>query len=409
MGDFSQTGAITTLHNLTRRSAEELEQELVAYASSRPVTLILPSLFSELEGDALPAIVDELAQVPYLNRIVIGLDRADRDQFAHARSFFSKLPQDHVILWNDGPRLRAIDAKLAEAGLAPTEPGKGRNVWYCLGYALAAQNADVIAIHDCDIVTYSRDLLARLVYPVANPAFRYVFSKGYYARIANNTINGRVCRLLVTPLLHALNLTVGPHNYIDYLSAFRYPLSGEFAMRVSVVPDMRIPTDWGLEIGVLSEMRRNTSARAICQVDIADIYDHKHQDLSQEDRTKGLSRMSIDITKAIFRKLATEGVIFSAGTLRSVKATYFRAALDLIESYHADALMNGLTLDRHKEEQAVELFAANITAAGEVFLENPSETPFIPNWRRVNAAFPGLLSELADAVARDGADGGLQG
>ncbi|MEX0405105.1 glycosyl transferase [Aquibium sp. LZ166] len=401
MSDFHQTSAVTTLHNLTRRTVEELEGDLLAFSRNRPITLILPSLFSELEGDALPAILTELARVPYLTQIIIGLDRADRLQFEHAREFFSVLPQNHRILWNDGPRLRAVDDRLAEAGLAPSEPGKGRNVWYCLGYALAAQQTDVVAIHDCDITTYSRDLLARLVYPVANPSFRYVFSKGYYSRIAGGTINGRVSRLLVTPLLQALAMTVGPHSYIDYLSAFRYPLSGEFAMRVGVVPDIRIPTDWGLEIGVLSELRRNASTRAICQVDIADVYDHKHQDLSQDDPQKGLSRMATDITKAIFRKLATEGVIFSAGTLRSVKATYFRIALDLIESYHADAVMNGLSLDRHKEEQAVELFARNITAAGEIFLENPSETPFIPNWRRVNAAFPGILSDLAAAVEKD--------
>ena len=401
MSDFHQTSAVTTLHNLTRRTVEELEGDLIAFSRNRPITLILPSLFSELEGDALPAILTELARVPYLTQIIIGLDRADRLQFEHAREFFSVLPQNHRILWNDGPRLRAVDDRLAEAGLAPSEPGKGRNVWYCLGYALAAQQTDVVAIHDCDITTYSRDLLARLVYPVANPSFRYVFSKGYYSRIAGGTINGRVSRLLVTPLLQALAMTVGPHSYIDYLSAFRYPLSGEFAMRVGVVPDIRIPTDWGLEIGVLSELRRNASTRAICQVDIADVYDHKHQDLSQDDPQKGLSRMATDITKAIFRKLATEGVIFSAGTLRSVKATYFRVALDLIESYHADAVMNGLSLDRHKEEQAVELFAKNIPAAGEIFLENPSETPFIPNWRRVNAAFPGILSDLAAAVEKD--------
>ena len=48
--------------------------------------LILPSLFSELEGPALDNIVNELAKVPYLEEIVIGLDRADRDRFA--REFF---------------------------------------------------------------------------------------------------------------------------------------------------------------------------------------------------------------------------------------------------------------------------------------------------------------------------------
>jgi glucosyl-3-phosphoglycerate synthase len=401
MTDFHQTGAIATLHNLTRRPVEEMERELVAFSENRPISLILPSLYSELEGEALPLILDHLTKVPYLKEIIIGLDRASEAEYHKAKEFFGRLPQHHRILWNDGPRLTAIHDKLMDYGVAPTELGKGRNVWYCMGYALASGRSDVVALHDCDIVTYHRELLARLVYPVANPRFGYVFAKGFYSRIADGKLNGRVSRLLVGPLLDALEKTIGPQQYIDYLAAFRYPLSGEFAMRMATIPDIRIPTDWGLEIGVLSEMRRNASQRSICQVDIADIYDHKHQDLSQDDAEKGLSRMSIDITKAVFRKLATEGVTFTSGTFRSVKATYYRAALDMIESYHADAVMNGLRLDRHREEQAVELFAGNIMKAGEMFLENPMETPVIPNWRRVNSAAPGILDDLRDAVEAD--------
>ncbi len=404
MTDFHQTNAVATLHNLTRRPTEEMERELVAFAQNRPIALILPSLFSELQGEALPRILDHLEKVPYLAEIIIGLDRASEAEFRQAREFFSRLPQPHRILWNDGPRLMGIHERLVDTGVAPMELGKGRNVWYCMGYAIASGRSDVVALHDCDIVTYSRDLLARLVYPVANPRFGYVFSKGYYSRIADGKLNGRVSRLLVGPLLEALARTVGHQDYINYLAAFRYPLSGEFAMRMSTIPDIRIPTDWGLEIGVLSEMRRNASSRAICQVDIADIYDHKHQDLSVDDAEKGLSRMSIDITKAVFRKLATEGVTFSTGTFRSLKATYYRTALDLIESYNADAVMNGLRLDRHREEQAVELFAANIMKAGEMFLENPMETPVIPNWRRVNSAVPGVFDDLRTAVEEDNAD-----
>jgi glucosyl-3-phosphoglycerate synthase len=401
MSDFHQTAAVATLHNLTRRPTEEMERELVAFSQNRPISLILPSLYSELEGEALPTILGHLEKVPYLKEIIIGLDRADESQFQDARRFFSRLPQHHRILWNDGPRLMALHEKLVENGVAPMELGKGRNVWYCMGYALASGRSDVVALHDCDIVTYSRDMLARLVYPVANPRFGYVFAKGFYSRVADGKLNGRVCRLLVGPLLDALERTIGPQHYIDYLAAFRYPLSGEFAMRMHTIPDIRIPTDWGLEIGVLSEMRRNASSRAICQVDIADIYDHKHQDLSADDPEQGLSRMSIDITKAVFRKLATEGVTFSMGTFRSVKATYYRTALDMIESYQADAVMNGLRLDRHREEQAVELFAGNIMKAGEMFLENPMETPVIPNWRRVNSAVPGILDEMLSAVEAD--------
>ncbi len=401
MADFYQNGVVTTLHNLASRSTEALEAELLRFSQKRPMALILPSLFSELEGPALSHIVDELVDVPYLSEIVIGLDRADADQYRHAQGFFERLPQHHRILWNDGPRLKAIDEELQALDLAPKELGKGRNVWYCMGYILASNKAESVALHDCDIVTYKRDLLARLIYPVANPQFNYEFCKGYYARVADGKINGRVSRLLVTPLLRALKRTLGDNEYIEFMDSFRYPLAGEFSFRRDVLNDIRIPSDWGLEIGVLSEMHRNYSHNRLCQADIADAYDHKHQDLSLNNEQGGLSKMSIDITKAVFRKLATQGFTFSNEMFRSIKATYFRIALDFIETYHNDAVMNGLTLDIHSEEKAVEMFASNIMKAGQHFLENPMETPFIPSWNRVTSAVPDILDRLLEAVEAD--------
>ncbi len=401
MADFYQNGVVTTLHNLASRSTEALEAELLRFSQKRPMALILPSLFSELEGPALSHIVDELVDVPYLSEIVIGLDRADADQYRHAQGFFKRLPQHHRILWNDGPRLKAIDEELQALDLAPKELGKGRNVWYCMGYILASNKAESVALHDCDIVTYKRDLLARLIYPVANPQFNYEFCKGYYARVADGKINGRVSRLLVTPLLRALKRTLGDNEYIEFMDSFRYPLAGEFSFRRDVLNDIRIPSDWGLEIGVLSEMHRNYSHNRLCQADIADAYDHKHQDLSLNNEQGGLSKMSIDITKAVFRKLATQGFTFSNEMFRSIKATYFRIALDFIETYHNDAVMNGLTLDIHSEEKAVEMFASNIMKAGQHFLENPMETPFIPSWNRVTSAVPDILDRLLEAVEAD--------
>ncbi len=401
MGDFHQSGVITTLHNLGNRPLEALEAELVEFAKTRPMALILPCLYSELEGPAMDNIVAELAKVPYLSQIVIGLDRADESQYKKALEFFKVLPQEHVVLWNDGPRLKALDSELSKLGLEPKQMGKGRNVWYCMGYLLNQGKAEAIALHDCDIVTYSRDMLAKLIYPVANPAFNYEFCKGYSARVANGTINGRVCRLLVTPLLRALKKIIGAHDYLEYMDSYRYPLAGEFSMRADVLQGIRIPSDWGLEIGVLSETYRNYSNNHLCQVDIADIYDHKHQDVSYDDETGGLSRMSIDISKAIFRKLATTGVVLSLETFRTLKATYYRLALDMVDSYHSDAMINGLNLDIHNEEKAVELFAENIMKAGHHFLENPQETPFIPSWTRVKSALPELGNNFVAAVEQD--------
>ncbi len=401
MGDFYQNGIITTLHNLSDRPVAELEAELLAFSRKRPLGLLLPSLFSELEGEALPRIVEHLAAVPYLSQVVIGLDRADAEQFRRARQFFACLPQAHRILWHDGPRLTALDEELRALDLAPREMGKGRNVWYCMGYILATCRAESVALHDCDITTYDRAMLARLIYPVAHPQFNYEFCKGFYARVADGRINGRVSRLLVTPLLRALKKTVGEVEYLEYMDSFRYPLAGEFSFRRDVLRDLRIPSDWGLEIGVLSEMYRNYANNRLCQVDIADSYDHKHQVLSANNDRDGLSRMSIDICKALFRKLATRGVILSPESFRSVKATYYRIALDFVETYNADALMNGLAFDIHQEEQAVELFADNIMKAGEAFLDRPKERPFIPSWSRVSSAMPDILDRLSEAVEQD--------
>ncbi|CAM3831983.1 glycosyl transferase [Vreelandella rituensis] len=401
MSDFHQNGLITDFHNLTRRPVESLEEELVQFSRRRPMGLILPSLFSELQGPALSGIVDELSKVPYLGEIVIGLDCADREQFLHARDFFSRLPQHTRILWNDGPRLRELDQELESHGLGALEPGKGRNVWYCAGYVLASGRSSVVGLHDCDILTYERGMLARLMYPVAHPRFNYSFCKGYYPRIAEGKLNGRVTRLLVTPLLRALKIMYGPLPYLEYLDSFRYPLSGEFAMRSDVLEGIRIPADWGLEIGVLSELHRGYSNRQLCQVDIADAYDHKHQPVSKDDPGGGLNRMSLDIAKALYRKLATKGVSFSTEDFRTLKATYYRLALDLIEAYDHDATMNGLSLDRHSEEQAVELFAGNLLEAGTLFLDNPRERPFIPSWSRVQAAVPDILTRMYAAVEED--------
>mgnify|MGYP000601520138 CR=1 FL=1 len=406
MGDFYQNGVITTLHNLSRDSftTEDLEAQLVEFAKVRPLSLVLPSLFSELEGPALENIINEISKVPYLKQIVIGLDRATEEEYRYALKFFSKLPQNIKVLWNDGPRLKALDAELQEAGLAPKELGKGRNVWYCLGFVLGSGEAESVALHDCDILTYDRRLLARLLYPVANPNFNYEFCKGYYARVADSKINGRVSRLLVTPLLRALKKIFGNLDYLEYLDSYRYPLAGEFSFRTDVINDIRIPSDWGLEIGVLSEMDRNYSNNRLCQVDIADTYDHKHQSLSQDNDDGGLSKMSIDISKAIFRKLATNGVVFNSETFRSIKATYYRIALDFVETYRNDAIINGLSFDIHSEEMAVELFAHNILKAGLHFLENPMETPFIPSWNRVTSAVPDIAERMIDAVEQDMAE-----
>ena len=401
MGDFSQNGIISTLHDFGTKSTSVIESELSKFSEQRKMELILPCLYSELEGEALPKIIDEISKTKYLDHIIIGLDKANEAQAKKAWKFFKKLKTPFSMLWNDGPALKKLDQELKKNNLAPSDLGKGRNVWYCIGMCIARDSARSVALHDCDIKTYDRRMLAKLFYPVVNPVFNFEFCKGYYPRIANEKMNGRVARLLVAPLLIALEKTIGNSSYLQFMKSFKYPLSGEFSFRRNVLPELRISSDWGIEVGVLSEMQRNFSPNNICQVDLADAYDHKHQDLSLNDETKGLSKMSIDIIKTFIKKLATQGNSFSRETFRSFKATYYRSALDMIDIYRRDATMNGLKFDSHTEEEAVELFAINIMKAGDDFYVNPMDTPFIPTWSRVKSAIPDFLVKLKKAVSED--------
>ncbi len=401
MSDFSQNGIISTLHDFGTKSTVEIEKELLSFSKQRKMELILPCLYSELEGTALPKIVKEISKTKYLDHIIVGLDKANAKQAKKAWKFFKKLNIPFSILWNDGPNLKKLDQELKKKDLSPNELGKGRNVWYCLGMCIARDSARSVALHDCDIKTYDRRMLAKLFYPVVNPTFNFEFCKGYYPRIASNKMNGRVARLLVFPLLTALEKTIGKSDYLEFMKSFKYPLAGEFSFRRNVLPELRISSDWGIEVGILSEMQRSFSPQNICQVDLADTYDHKHQILSIDDETKGLSRMSIDIIKTFIKKLATQGNTFSREKFRSLKATYYRSALDLIDIYRTDAEMNGLKLDTHTEEKTVELFARNIMKAGEAFILNPMDTPFIPTWSRVKSAIPDFLKRLKEVVNED--------
>lgn len=402
MGDFYQTESFSTLHRLNRNNVGLLEEQLLEFCETRPIALVLPCLYAELQGEALKLILEQLKEVRYLNEIVITLGRADENEFRHAREFFSVLPDNYKIIWDDGEKITAIFNLLKESGLEVGEPGKGRAAWIAYGYVLAGETSEVIALHDCDILTYNRELLARLCYPLANPNMDYEFCKGYYSRVTDR-LYGRVTRLFISPVIRALKKIFGHLPFLVYLDGFRYPLAGEFSMKTDLVRVNRIPADWGLEVGSLAEIFRNVSLKRICQVDLTDVYEHKHQQLAFDDQMGGLLKMCADISKSLFRTLSSEGVTFSESIFNTLLITYLKIAQDTIKMYEDDAAINGLFFDRHAEALAVETFAKGIRIASRQFVEDPLGSPQIPNWSRVTSAIPDILDMLKDAVDNDNA------
>ena len=63
MADFYQSGVVATMHRLGDFQLERIEKQLESYSRTRPIALVLPCLYSELDGPALGPIVEELRQV----------------------------------------------------------------------------------------------------------------------------------------------------------------------------------------------------------------------------------------------------------------------------------------------------------------------------------------------------------
>lgn len=399
MSDFFQNGVIATFHKLGKINLKKLETDLKEFSKIRPISLVLPSLYREFSSGALPNIMKVLKKVHYLDQIVLCLDQANTEQFKKVKSHFRDVKK-LIILWNDGPRMKELYRLLEKNNLSPGKSGKGRAVWIALGYVLARGKSRVIALHDCDIINYDRAMLARLCYPVATPNSEYEFCKGFYSRVTDR-MHGRATRLFFTPFIRALETILGYLPFLVYMDSFRYALSGEIAMRRDMAMALRIPRDWGLEIGTLAEVNRNMALNRICQVDIADSYEHKHQPLDPKNPEKGVLKMTADIAESIFRNLLLEGVQFSEGFFKTLSNIYLKIAQETVIRYENDAAINGLFFDRHAELVCVESFARGIEITGKTFWENPSMAPLIPNWHRVTAAIPGFFKKLKEDVKRD--------
>jgi glucosyl-3-phosphoglycerate synthase len=399
MSDFHQSGPVTALPRLFSRPVEDLEAQVKKFTGRFPVSLVIPMVPAEMDRPALGRILGELKQVGYLDTLVISLNRASAWDYARALSFFASYSGRKVVLWNEAPAVEQFVEQMASAGLYTGEPGKGRACWLAMGYVLAEERAEYMAFQDADVVNYSREMLARLVLPAVDPSVDYDFVKGYYARVSDR-LHGRVTRLLLAPLLAAFTRLMGQDPYVRYVASFRYALSGEFAVKCDLAQRMRLPCDWGLEIVTIFEALRHRAANRICQVELAERYDHKHQELSAEDASKGIHRMAKDVVKHLLRTLGAAGVNLSGGLLRSLLAAYQREAEDAIADSYAVAIVNGLVYDRHDEESSVHVFIGALRTSIEEFLSDPLGAPLVPNWVRVWAGVPDAGMRLLEAVRR---------
>ncbi|MBF2034540.1 MAG: glucosyl-3-phosphoglycerate synthase [Leptolyngbyaceae cyanobacterium T60_A2020_046] len=399
--DYKQD-LITTIHDLGC-NLDRLDDRLTELSQSLPTAILIPSLYEELARPALAQIRDHLSRCRFVNTVVISLYADTEAQYRHAVEFFRPLPQPTYVLWENGPRVTAILGALQERGLdLMRHSGKGRAVW--LGLGLASLEATAIALHDADIITYDRAYPLKLLFPLLEREFGIAFSKAYYTRLSDapRRMHGRVTRLFVMPLITSLMDLFGARDYLRYLNAYRYPLSGEFALTSDLALNTRIPANWGLEVGLLAEVYRNVALKRIAQVDLG-IFEHKHQGIGTS-ANQGLQKMCRDILQSVLRTLTeTEQVVVTRDHIRALRVKFRREAQNLTRQYFVDARFNDIDYDRHQEEATLEEFEQVILQAGEQYLDDPTGAQ-IPDWTRALAVMPDLREQLRDATVADMAD-----
>ncbi|BBO73119.1 glycosyl transferase [Desulfosarcina widdelii] len=401
-------GLVTTFRILVDQDRRHLAAMLNQHARMNPPVLIVPLLASEYtlpeNQPVFNNILSHLSRAEYLDHIIFGLDQACASEMQLLRDLIARHRINKAIIqWNDGPVFGNIYRMLSDAGMVPAESGKGKNIFLGIGIALALQ-AKAVGILDADIRSFDCIQLDRLLYPVV--VHNYDFSKAFYTRISNRRLYGRVKRLLMDPLLLALKTKFIESKdkkmlgLIDFLLQFDYQLSGEVAFRSDLLKKMRFATNWGAEIFTLIEVYRKASSAA--QVDFSiEPFDHKHQTVSEDDLSKGLTRMAVDIVTTLMNALVQgEGLDLSEAFFRDLLTIYMGVTDKLTKMYSDESMFNDLDYDWDDEEYlARNVFGACILHAGDILTAQTTDTDRLLRLANSYPQFkPCLEAGLAKAI-----------
>jgi glucosyl-3-phosphoglycerate synthase len=199
--------------------------------------------------------------------------------------------------------------------------------------------------------------------------------------------------LFIGPILEVLQEKLRYSKFLTYLQSFSYPLAGELAVYSDLATHLRIPNDWGLELGLLSEVYRNAAYRRVCEVDLG-VYDHRHKPVNPDSLLKTAEDSFITLLRTLTEM---ENIEVSDPFLISLQVAYRRLAQDKIRQYHADAMCNNLNFNRHDEEVDVDLLSNVVLSGGRKYLQNPMRAQ-LPDWLRAIAAMPDIREKLRDTA-----------
>ncbi|AUV81029.1 glycosyl transferase family 2 [Salinigranum rubrum] len=338
---------VTTLHDLG---------DAAPTAPVDRAAVVVPMTEREYAGLAADRVLSSLERVAPA-RVVVPL-RAPAERAGAFADWLAEYDLPLTVVWCDGPR---VDALLDEHDLDGTR-GKGRDVWLALGAALVDDgDVEFVVFHDADTKTYDASYVHRLLFPLARG---HSFSKGYYARVEDRRLYGRLFRLFYAPLVRALD---EEHDaaVIDYFDSFRYALAGEFAATRDLAARLRMQRSWGLEVGTLGDAFAHAGFEGSAQVDLG-AYEHDHRAVSGPT---GLSDMSRGVGRALLSTVEEHGVTPDYGGLPD---RYRETANRFVRAYATDAAFNGFDYPTEEERSQVDRYAEAVVP--------PTEDDRLPAW-----------------------------
>lgn len=383
---------------------KKIQEETIMYIKQNPhpIFLFLPMTYEDgrnvkVIGHMVKVIKSLQDEHDCIDQILVGLDAADtKVKYKEISDIFSNVPKCSVM-WNDDPDMLQLYKDMKRHYKALT-PGKGRNLWTGLGIRFIAKRTSSLILHDCDILPehYSKSTILSLVTPIIHPKFEdNDFCKAYYTRLTKNggkqKLGGRLTRLLISPFIDAIRQNYAQLNqtmshYADFLQSFRYPLSGEFAMRANIADILPILPNWGLEIGTLNFLFGKRYR--IAQVDLG-TYDHKHADFSTGNPKEGLNRMTEEVVKTFFRKMFSiaDKVVLDETRFDKFKVDYINFARKQVATYRRVSASKDYSYDDSEEMKYINTIKDAIDRSFKSFVKNPGRIQTLPNWDSINPIY----------------------
>lgn len=358
-----------------------VEQELSYWGRARPAAAVL--FLPTLETEALAHLLEALSYKHYLSCVIL--------VFADSGNIAGDLLRGHPqrqclrVIRGDSSRLANFQRRMQDEGVRIPAAGRSRELWYALGYLLAASPAEVVTINEDQPL--KPHLLSGSLHPLLSPYAGMQICKVCPGSVANDPEPA-----LLPPFFDALAAACGGSDYLRTLASFFYPPGLCLAFRSDLVAGLRLPGVGSAQLALLSELQRRVPVNNFCRVTV------------RSAAMRPNSGQCRELASLLLENMRAEGMILSVPLAQSIRLNFKQLARDRLVSCRNHCAIEGIAFDEHEAELSVERFADVAFSAASQLAQGDSAVLSLPSWKRAMHAFPEALAHLNAAVERDFAE-----